>query len=61
MIEFLDGIIVEVEDYEGFCIIISDWKEVNFDVEECFFLSFLLEILSEDGELIIVELREDLF
>ncbi len=60
-IEFPDGTTAEAEDYEGLRTIISDWKEANPDAEERPSLSFPLDILSEDGELITVESREELF
>ena len=59
-IEFPDGTTAEAEDYEGLRSTISDWKEANPDAEERPSLSFPLDILSEDGELITIESRLEL-
>ena len=59
-IEFPDGTTAEAEDYDGLRTIISDWKEQNPDAEERPNLSFPLEILSEDGELITLDSAAEL-
>lgn len=59
-IEFPDGTTAEAEDYDGLRTIISDWKEANPEAEERPDLSFPLEVISEDGELITIDSRIDL-
>ncbi len=59
-IEFADGTTAEAEDYEGLRTTIQDWKEANPDAEERPNLSFPLEILSEDGEVLTIESSEEL-
>lgn len=59
-IEFADASTTEVEDYEGLRTAIQDWKEANPDAEERPSLSFPLEILSEDGEILTINSSEEL-
>lgn len=60
VIEFPDGTTAEAEDYDGLRTIISDWKEANPDAEERPSLSFPLEVISEEGEVITIDSQVDL-
>ena len=59
-IEFPDGTTAEAEDYENLRTIISEWKEANPDAEDRPSLSFPLEVLSEEGEVITIDSRLEL-
>lgn len=59
-IEFPDGTTASAEDYEGLRTIIIDWKEANPDAEDRPSLSFPLEVISEDGDVITIDSRLEL-
>lgn len=59
-IQFPDSSLVEVEDYENLRTTIRDWKEANPDAQERPHLSFPLEVMDEEGNIISVESRVDL-
>lgn len=60
-ITFPDETTATAEDYTGLKDAIKAWKEANPDVTERPALTYPLEVISEDGEIITVENAEDLF
>ncbi len=49
-----------VADYEALRTVIREWRENNPDAEEKPTLEFPLEVMTEDGELLTIESREEL-
>lgn len=59
-IEFPDESTASANDYDELKTIIRDWKEANPDATERPALSFPLEIVSEDGEIVTINSKEEL-
>ena len=59
-IEFPDGTSASVEDYETLKSTVRAWKEDNPEAEERPMLAYPIELMTEEGELISVESKEEL-
>lgn len=59
-LQFPDSSVVEVADYETLVDAVKTWKENNPDVEGRPTFVFPIEVISEDGEVIAVNSKEEL-
>lgn len=60
VLEFPDATTAEVDSYENLKETVRAWKEANLDVEGRPMLSYPVEVITQDGDLLSVESKEEL-